>query len=130
MNFIYLIIEFIDELVFGVGETAWPLFRNDLHLTYTQIGLLLSLPGILAAFIEPIIGILGDVWRRRALILTGGVLFTLSLFMTSASYSFLFLLASFILFFPASGAFVSLSQANLMDTNRSEEHTSELQSRV
>ncbi len=47
----------------------------------------------------------------------GGILFTLSLFMTSASYSFLFLLASFILFFPSSGAFVSLSQANLMDSN-------------
>ena len=114
---IYLLIEFLDELLFGVGETAWPLFRNDLHLTYTQIGLLLSLPGIIAAFIEPFIGILGDVWRRRLLILTGGILFILSLFITSASYSFLFLLASFILFFPASGAFVSLSQANLMDSD-------------
>ena len=114
---IYLLIEFIDELVFGVGETAWPLFRNDLHLTYTQIGLLLSLPGIIAAFIEPFIGILGDVWKRRVLILIGGILFTLSLFMTSASYSFVFLLASFILFFPSSGAFVSLSQANLMDSD-------------
>jgi len=113
---IYLFIEFIDELVFGVGETAWPLFRNDLHLTYTQIGLLLSLPGIIAAFIEPFIGILGDVWKRRILIITGGILFTASLFMTSVSYSFVFLLASFILFFPASGAFVSLSQANLMDS--------------
>jgi len=113
---IYLLIEFVDELVFGVGETAWPLFRNDLHLTYTQIGLLLSLPGIIAAFIEPFIGILGDVWKRRILILTGGILFTLSLFMTSASYSFVFLLASFVLFFPSSGAFVSLSQATLMDS--------------
>ena len=114
---IYLLIEFVDELVFGVGETAWPLFRNDLHLTYTQIGLLLSLPGIIAAFIEPFIGILGDLWMRRVLIITGGILFTLSLFMTSASYSFVFLLASFILFFPSSGAFVSLSQANLMDSD-------------
>src|ERR1044071_7209643 len=114
---IYLLIEFVDELVFGVGETAWPLLRNDLHLTYTQIGLLLSLPGIIAAFIEPFIGILGDVWKRRILIIIGGILFTLSLFMTSASYSFLFLLASFVLFFPSSGAFVSLSQANLMDSN-------------
>ena len=117
MRFIYLLIEFVDELVFGVGETAWPLFRNDLHLTYTQIGLLLSLPGIIGAFIEPFIGILGDVWKRRVLILIGGILFTLSLFMTSASYSFLFLLASFVLFFPSSGAFVSLSQANLMDAD-------------
>lgn len=117
MNFIYLLIEFVDELVFGVGEVAIPFIRDDIHLSYTQIGLLLSLPGIIAAFIEPFIGILGDVWKRRVLILIGGVLFTLSLFMTSVSASFLFLLFSFILFFPSSGAFVSLSQANLMDSN-------------
>jgi FSR family fosmidomycin resistance protein-like MFS transporter len=109
----------VDELVFGVGEVALPLIRDGLHLTYTQIGLLLSLPGIIAAFIEPFIGILGDVWKRRALIIIGGVLFTLSLFMTGASYSFLFLLSSFILFFPSSGAFVSLSQATLMDSEPS-----------
>lgn len=119
MNYVYLLIEFLDELVFGVGETAWPLIRTDLHLSYSQIGLALSLPGIIAAFIEPFIGILGDVWRRRLLILGGGILFTTSLFMTSASYSFLFLLSSFILFFPSSGAYVSLSQANLMDSDES-----------
>jgi len=114
---IYLLIEFMDELVFGVGETAWPLFRNDLHLTYTQIGLLLSLPGIIAAFIEPFVGILGGLRKIHALIIVGGILFSLSLFITSKSYSFLFLLAYFILFFPSSGAFVSLSQANLMDSD-------------
>ncbi len=121
---IYLLIEFLDELVFGVGEVAWPLLRDDLNLTYTQIGLLLSLPGIIAAFIEPFIGVLGDVWRRRVLILVGGLLFTISLFLTSASYSFLFLLFSFILFNPSSGAFVNLSQANLMDSdaNRHEQN--------
>ena len=116
MHLIYLFIEFIDELVFGVGEVALPLMRDDLTLTYTQIGLLLSLPGIIGAFIEPFIGILGDVWKRRVLILTGGILFTLSLYMTSVSNSFFLLLASFILFFPSSGAFVSLSQASLMDS--------------
>src|SRR5215208_7338589 len=80
MNFIYFLIEFVDELVFGVGEVALPLIRDGLHLSYTQIGLLLSLPGIIAAFIEPFIGVLGDVWKRRVLILVGGLLFTLSLF--------------------------------------------------
>lgn len=100
------------------------LIRDDLHLTYTQIGLLLSVPGILAAFIEPFIGILGDVWRRRALILLGGIFFTASLFITSASYSFILLLFSFIIFNPSSGAFVNLSQANLMDSdsNRHEQN--------
>ena len=119
MNYVYLLIEFLDELVFGVGETAWPFIRDDLNLSYAQIGLLLSLPGIIPAFIEPFIGILGDVWRRRLLILGGGILFTASLFITSTSYSFLLLLISFILFFPSSGAFVSLSQANLMDSDES-----------
>ncbi len=117
MQLIYLLIEFVDELVFGVGEVALPLIRDDIHLSYTQIGLLLSLPGIMGALIEPFLGVLGDVWKRRLLIITGGILFTLSLFMTSTSYSFLFLLCSFILFFPSSGAFVSLSQANLMDAD-------------
>jgi FSR family fosmidomycin resistance protein-like MFS transporter len=119
MNYVYLLIEFIDELVFGVSETAWPLIRDDLNLSYTQIGLLLSLPGIIAAFIEPFIGILGDVWQRRLLILGGGILFTASLFITSSSYSFYILLFSLILFFPSSGAYVSLSQANLMDSDAS-----------
>jgi FSR family fosmidomycin resistance protein-like MFS transporter len=114
---IFFLIEFIDELVFGVAETAWPLIRDDLSLNYTQIGLLVSLPGIIAAVIEPFIGVLGDVWKRRALILGGGVFFTISLVLTAASHSYLPLLLSFILFYPASGAFVSLSQATLMDSD-------------
>jgi len=115
-TFIYLIIEFIDELIFGVREAAWPLIRDDLALTYIQIGVLLSVPGLLSSFIEPFIAILGDVWKRRALILGGGVVFALSLVLTAVSGSFAPLLVSFIIFYPASGAFVSLSQASLMDS--------------
>ena len=114
---IYLIIEFIDEFVFGVGEAAWPLIRTDLHLNYAQIGLALSLPGIIGNIIEPFLFVLGDIWKRRAIILLGGVLFVLSLVLTSAAFSFLILLISFILFNPASGSFVALSQASLMDSD-------------
>ncbi len=42
---ILLLIEFLDELVFGAGEAAWPLIRDDLALSYDQIGLLLGIPG-------------------------------------------------------------------------------------
>jgi FSR family fosmidomycin resistance protein-like MFS transporter len=113
---IYLLIEFIDELVFGVGEAAWPLIRNDLGLSYFQIGLALSLPGLLANFIEPFLFILGDVWKRRAIILLGGLFFTVSLLLTGISYSFPVLVFSLILFNPSSGAFVGLSQSSLMDS--------------
>ena len=114
---ILLFIEFLDELLFGIFEAAWPLIRNDFGLTYTQIGLLLSVPGIISAVIEPGIGLLGDVWRRRTLIVGGGILFAFSAFMTAAGESFAILMLALIAMYPASGAFVSLSQATLMDTD-------------
>jgi hypothetical protein len=58
--FIFLLIEFVDELVFGAADAAWPLIQNDLALNYVQIGLALSLPGFLANFIAPFIAILGE----------------------------------------------------------------------
>lgn len=112
---VLLAIELLDELVFGIREAAWPLIRDDLSLTYAQVGILLSLPSFLANFIEPVLGILGDVWRRRILVLGGGAVFALALLMVAFSESFGLLLAAFVLFNPASGAFVSLSQAALMD---------------
>ena len=115
-HLILLVIEFVDELVFGVTDAAWPLIRTDLGLTYAQIGLALSLPGFIANFIEPLLFILGDVWRRRTLILLGGVLFAVSLILTAVSRSFGLLVISFVLFNPSSGMFVSLSQATLMDS--------------
>lgn len=114
-NFPLLLIEFLDELVFGVTEAAWPFIQFELHLNYTQIGILMTVPGLISTIVEPFLGILGDVWKRRMLILGGGLCFVLALLLTSLSTGFSILLLSFILFYPASGAFVSLSQASLMD---------------
>ncbi|HVF28796.1 MAG TPA: MFS transporter [Pyrinomonadaceae bacterium] len=110
-----LAVEFMDEFVFGLREASWPLIRTDFQLSYTDIGLLISLPRMIACVIEPVIGILGDVWKRRALILGGGIFFTLALLLIAVCDGFLLLLVAFILIYPASGAFVSLSQAALMD---------------
>jgi FSR family fosmidomycin resistance protein-like MFS transporter len=112
-----LAIEFLDEFVFGACEAAWPLIRTDLGLSYAQIGLLLGLPSLVSSLVEPFLGILGDVWKRRVLVLGGGVVFGLALLLTALSQDFLVLLISFVLFYPASGAFVTLSQATLMDTD-------------
>ena len=114
-----LLVEFLDELVFGVREAAWPLVRSDLNLSYTEIGLLLGVPSFVANLIEPIFGILGDTWNRRALILGGGVCFAAALLFTAVSPNFALLLTALVLFSPASGAFVGLSQAALMDADPS-----------
>lgn len=112
---ILLLIEFLDELIYGVREAAWPLLRADLHLSYFEIGLLISIPGITSNIIEPVIGILADTWKRRVIILGGGCVYVFSCVLAAASGSFWPLLAAYVLSFPASGAYVSLSQAVLMD---------------
>ena len=108
--FTLLAIEFLDEFIFGAQEAAWPLMRTDLGLSYVQIGLLLGLPGVVSSLVEPFLGILGDVWKRNVLILGGGLVFALALLLAALSQSFPVLLTSFILFYPASCALVSLSQ--------------------
>lgn len=112
-----LIIEFLDEWVFGLREAAWPLIRQDLQLDYGQIGLLISVPTLLSHIIDPIVGVLGDTWKRRTLILGGGIVFALCLVGTAVSMSFWPMLLVFIVIHPASGAFVGLGQAALMDSD-------------
>jgi FSR family fosmidomycin resistance protein-like MFS transporter len=70
-----------------------------------------------SCLIEPVLGILADTWRRRALVLAGGACFAGAAALTSISQGFGMLLLSFLLFYPASGAFVSISQATLMDSS-------------
>ena len=113
--FALLAVELIDELVFGARTAAWPLMRTDLHLTYEQVGALLAVPTIVAGFIEPIIGVLGDTARRRALLIGGGIVFAASVAATAFVQSWIALLVAFAAFSPSSGAFVGLSQATLMD---------------
>lgn len=112
---VLLLIELLDELVFGAREATLPLIRDALSLNYIQIGILLSVPGVIASFIEPFLGILGDTRHRKSIMLVGGLVFALQLFAIILSQQFLALLLSFIILYPASGAFVSLAQATLMD---------------
>lgn len=110
-----LAIELLDELLFGAREAAWPLIRDDLSLSYTQIGLLLTVPNLISLIVDPVLGIASVTWRRRALVLGGGLGFALALGLAAGAPTFWVLLAAFSLLYPASGAFVSLSQAALMD---------------
>ena len=80
VTLIFLAVELLDELIYGVLVGAWPLIAEDLHLSYIQIGLAMTLPNVIASTIEPIIGIWGDIGPRRALILGGGVGFAIATF--------------------------------------------------
>lgn len=113
-----LAVELADELADGTRGAALPLIRHSLSLTYAQIGLLISVPLVLGSLLELPVGILaGQGAGRRRAILGGGVIFIASLAATAAASSFGWLLVTFVAFFPASGAFVSLTQAGLMDAD-------------
>src|SRR5688572_6814485 len=113
--FTLLAAEFLDELVFGVREAAWPLIRDDLRLSYTQVGIILSVPPVVGNLVEPLVGVLGDVWRRRALVLAGGIAYGAGTLLVGLGPGFAALLAASVLSSPSAGAFVGLSQATLMD---------------
>ncbi len=59
--------------MFGAREAAWPLIRDDVGLSYAEIGLLLSIPNAVSLVVEPVLGVASVTWRRRALVLGGGV---------------------------------------------------------
>jgi FSR family fosmidomycin resistance protein-like MFS transporter len=112
---VLLAIEFLDELAWGVLNAAWPLVREDLTLSYAEIGVLLSVPFYASAILEPVVGVLGDTRFRRSAVLAGGLTFALALAVAASAPEFVLLLVALCALSPASGAFVSLSQATLMD---------------
>ena len=92
-----------------------PLIRDDLHLDYVAIGFLLSVPILVADLIEIPVGLLADNPRRTRLVIGGGALFAAALAAFALAPTYAVLVLAMIVLYPASGAFVSLSQADLMD---------------
>ena len=112
-----LAVELVDELFDGTKSAVMPLIRHDLSLSYAQIGLLAAVPLIVGGLLELPVGIIsGAGQRRRRFILTGGLVFCASVLAAGLAGSFAALLIALTIFFPASGAFVSLTQSALMDS--------------
>jgi len=113
-----LAVEFVDEFADGAKGAAVPLIRHDLALSYGQIGLLASVPLLLGSLLELPLGVLaGHGRRQRMAVLAGGAVLIASLAAVATARSFAALLVAFVVFFPASGAFVGLTQSGLMDAD-------------
>lgn len=113
-----LAIEFADELVDGTKSAAMPLIKHDLALTYFQVGLLAAVPLLLGSVLEAPVGVLAGTGRRRRwFILAGGLVFVAAVLGAGLAPSFAALLAALVIFFPASGTFVSLTQSAIMDAD-------------
>lgn len=118
---IFLLIEFFDELHYSASGAVLPALRDELGLTYAHVGLLLGLPNVINIFIEPGLMLLGDTRMRKILVIGGGLAILAALLMVGMAQGFIAVLVAMILAYPASGAFVTLSQATLMDLNHGRE---------
>jgi MFS transporter, FSR family, fosmidomycin resistance protein len=113
-----LAVELVDELADGTKSAALPLIKHGLSLSYGQVGLLAAVPLIAGSLLELPFGVVAGQGRRRVrLMLAGGLVFAAALAGTAAARSFAVLLAAFVLFYPASGAFAGLAQSSLMDAS-------------
>lgn len=92
--------------------------QHGLGLSYGQLGLLASVPLVLGGALELPLGLLAGHGRRRRLtVLGGGLLFVATIAAVALARDFLELLAASVVFYPASGAFVTLTEATLLDAS-------------
>jgi FSR family fosmidomycin resistance protein-like MFS transporter len=81
------------------------------------VGLLLAVPSAVALVVEPVLGIVAAGSRRRPVVVAGGACYAAGALLAATATSFPALLVAYALLYPAAGAFVSLSQATLMDVD-------------
>jgi FSR family fosmidomycin resistance protein-like MFS transporter len=109
--------EFMDELVDGADRAAIPLIRDDLTLSYEQLGLIYGLPILFSTVIEPFLGVAADTRWRKWLVLVGTFGYALAMLATGMSGGFWALLIATTVYAISSGASVSVTQAALMDAD-------------
>lgn len=110
-------IELLDELIYGLYGATLPLLKSDLALSYLEVGLLSTVPGLVSIVLEPFIGILGDTRFRRAFVRGGILATTFGLAMVAFGQTYAMMMLAFCILYVASGSYVNLAQATLMDLN-------------
>ena len=98
-----LLARFFDELLGGLPELLLPTIRDWLGLSYTQVSLLWQILEYVAAIIEPINGLLIDLWQRKWLMGLGAIFIGLSIITMGVAPTFFVLAFGFALFGIGSG---------------------------
>jgi predicted MFS family arabinose efflux permease len=104
-----------DELITGFPVVGLPLLRDQLGLSYGQIGLLFSVEALSGMILSPIISLLSDRGTKRWWVIGGSLGLAISLVLMGSTHNFGLLLAAFAFSSPAGSAAVGLSQAALID---------------
>ena len=110
-----LCVELLDELIGGLPVVALSLLRDQVMLTYAQVGLLFMLAELASVLCDPIISLLSDRGSKRWWISSGLVGLSFSFVLIGSVHSFALLLLAFVLAALCGKAAVGLAQAVLID---------------
>jgi predicted MFS family arabinose efflux permease len=105
----------LDELVSGFLFIGLPLVREQLGLSYEQLGLLFTAGACSGMILDPILSLLSDRSSKRRWILAGFLGLVVGFALAGSVHNIVLLLAAFVLIFPADSTAVGLSEAALID---------------
>lgn len=108
-------IPLIDELVSGLPVLTLPLAREDLHISYAQVGLIFTVADLTGLLVNPTLDAVSDHWSKPRLVLGGMLGLALGFALAGSSTSFAWLLLAFVLMGATNGAVVGLGGAILID---------------
>ncbi len=108
---------FTDELLSGLPDVLMPTLRAQFGLSYTDISFLDLALRYVGAVIEPVAGLLIDVWRRRWLLGWGAAALGLSVILMGLAPNFLFLLAAFVVYGLGSGPLAHTADVVLVEAH-------------
>jgi predicted MFS family arabinose efflux permease len=106
---------FTDELLSGLPLVLMPTLRSLFGLTYTQVSLLTLALNYVAAVIEPIAGLLIDIWKRRWLMAFGAAGVGIATVVMGVAPTFTILLLGFAIYGMASGPLAHTADVVLVE---------------
>ena len=106
---------FTDELLSGLPLVLMPTLRSLFGLTYTQVSLLALALNYVAALIEPIAGLLIDIWKRRWLMAFGAAGIGVATVVMGVAPTFVILLLGFAIYGLASGPLAHTADVVLVE---------------
>ena len=110
-----------DEIITGFTIVGLPLLRDQLGLSYTQIGLLFVIQSLASILLDPVLNLLTERGAKQFWILAGLLVLALSAVLRANTHSFIVLLLAFGILSPASEMGIGISEAALIELNPAQE---------
>lgn len=108
---------FADELLSGMPDVLMPTFRATFGLSYAQISLLSLALNYVAVVVEPVSGVLIDLWSRRWLMAWGAFFTGLSILLMGLAPTFLLLMLAFACYGLGSGPLAHTADVVLVEAH-------------